>query len=266
MRKARNFMEANSRQVFFRIFRHVKKKRIFTGSYTKKLLLKLKEKPFFTLKINLTRYIFISGLLVFMIACSVRRNTFVSRNSHALSSKYNILYNGGVALEKGVNDVKTQYRDNFWEILPVERLQVTKDPVLPGQKPTANPNFDRAETKATKAIQKHSMNINGTEKNPQMDEAYLMLGKSRYYDQRFVPALEAFNYILYKYPGSDKIYEARIWREKTNMRLENDALAVTNLSKLLEDVKLKDQVRADANAALAQGFLHLEEKAGQKIH
>jgi hypothetical protein len=51
-----------------------------------------------------------------------------------------------------------------------------------------------AETKA-KTIQKHSMNIDGTEKNYQIDEAYLLLGKARYYDQRFIPALDAFNYI-----------------------------------------------------------------------
>ncbi len=76
-----------------------------------------------------------------------------------------------------------------------------------------------------------------------------MLGKARYYDQRFVPALEAFNYILYKYPSSDKIYEAKIWREKTNMRLDNDAIAVTNLTKLLKEIKFKDQIFADANAA-----------------
>ena len=63
------------------------------------------------------------------------------------------------------------------------------------------------------------MNINGKEKNPQMDEAYILLGKSRYYDQRFIPALEAFNYILYKYPESDRINEAKIWREKTPMAI-----------------------------------------------
>jgi hypothetical protein len=37
--------------------------------------------------------------------------------------------------------------------------------------------------KATKAIQKHSMNIDGRERNFQIDEAYLLLGKARYYDQ-----------------------------------------------------------------------------------
>ena len=212
------------------------------------------------MKTNLLRYITIAGLLLFFIACSTKKNTFLSRNSHALSSKYNILYNGGLALDKGIVDLKGQYQDNFWQRIPIERMQINKDAVLPGDKNTTNPNFERAETKATKAIQKHSMNIAGSEKNPQMDEAHLMLGKARYYDQRFVPALEAFNYILYKYPSSDKIYEVKIWREKTNMRMDNDALAVTNLNNLLKEIKFKDQIFADANATLAQAFLNLEEK------
>jgi tetratricopeptide (TPR) repeat protein len=163
-----------------------------------------------------------------------------------------------MALDKGIEDVKAQNNDNFWALLPIERMQVTEERMLPGE--NRNANFERAETKATKAIQKHSMNIQGSEKNPQMDEAHLLLGKSRYYEQRFVPALEAFNYVLYKYPKSDKIYEVKIWREKTNMRLENDAIAVNNLTKLLKEIKFKDQVFADANAALAQAFLNLEEK------
>jgi tetratricopeptide (TPR) repeat protein len=137
-------------------------------------------------------------------------------------------------------------------------MQVTEEAAEPAKE--KNANFDRAETKAIKAIQKHSMNIGGTEKNPQMDEAHLMLGKARYYDQRFVPALEAFNYVLYKYPKSDKIYEAKIWREKTNMRMENDALAINNLRKLLSEIKFKDQIFADANATLSQAFLNLEQK------
>lgn len=204
------------------------------------------------------KYLILSGFVVFLIACSTKRNTFLSRNSHALSTKYNILYNGGMALDKGIEEVIQKNNDNFWELLPIERMQLRDQKVVLEE--TKNANFDRAETKATKAIQKHSMNIQGSEKNPQMDEAHLMLGKARYYDQRFVPALEAFNYVLYKYPNSNKIYEVKIWREKTNMRLENDALAVNNLRKLLSEIKFKDQIFADANATLAQAFLNLEEK------
>ncbi len=89
-----------------------------------------------------------------------------------------------------------------------------------------------------------------------MDEAYLLLGKSRYFDQRFVPALEAFNYILYKYPASDKINQAKIWREKTNIRLDNDELAIKNLKRLLKQEELEDQDLADATSMLAQAYLN----------
>ncbi|MFN8273771.1 MAG: gliding motility protein [Flavobacteriaceae bacterium] len=211
------------------------------------------------MKTNLLKYFSIVGLL-FLIACSTKRNTFISRNSHALSTRDNILYNGGLALDKGIVELKTQYKDNFWKILPVERLTVKDQQDLTQAESQSNPNFTRAETKATKAIQKHSMNIGGSEKNPQMDEAHLLLGKARYYDQRFVPALEAFNYVLYKHANSNKINEVKIWREKTNMRLENDAVAVENMRKLLQEIKFKDQIFADANATLAQAFLNLGEK------
>lgn len=174
-----------------------------------------------------------------------------------MTTQYNILYNGGVGFDKGVGDIKEKSKNDFWKRLPVEKMQLSDGSIADTIK---NANFDLAETKATKAIQKHSMNIGGKERNYQTDEAYLMLGKARYYDQRFVPALDAFNYILYKYPNSSKIYEAKIWREKTNMRLGNDALVIKNLSKLLKDFKLKHQLEANANAVLAEAFLNLEEK------
>jgi hypothetical protein len=210
------------------------------------------------LKKTIIKYLLLVGFFIFLIACSTRRNSFLSRNSHALSTKYNILYNGGLALDAGLIELKGTYKDNYWEILPIERMQTSEEAMMPGE--ARNANFERAEEKAIKAIQKHSMNIGASEKNPQMDEAHLMLGKARYYDQRFVPALEAFNYILYKYPTSDKIYEAKVWREKTNIRMENDALAVKNLTKLLDEIEFKDQIYADANAILAQAFLNLAEK------
>ena len=182
----------------------------------------------------------------------------MARSSHALSTKYNILYNGGLGLEKGVQNINSSTDDDFWELLPPEKMLI-KDELVSNNK-ASNAEFELAEAKATKAIQKHSMNIGGREKNSQIDEAYLMLGKARYFDQRFVPALDAFNYILYKYPNSSKIYEAKIWREKTNMRLGNDALVIKNITKLLEDQKVTNQVFADANALLTASFLNLEQK------
>lgn len=180
----------------------------------------------------------------------------MNRNWHALNTKYNVLYNGNLAFEEGREQLNESYRDNYWEVLPVERLEVTDDIKLDSE--DNNPNFERAEDKATKAIQKHSMEIGGEERNPQTDEAFLLLGKARYFDQRYVPALEAFNYVLQKYSDSDKLNEATIWREKTNIRLSNEELAIKNLKRLMRLERLKDQEYADARAMMAQAYINLK--------
>ena len=210
------------------------------------------------LKKNTLKYSFFLVFLFLLIACSTKNNSFVSRNSHALSTKYNILYNGGIGLDKGLKSIYANNQDNFWKILPIEKMQFDEN--FSDEEKAKNPDFELAETKATKAIQKHSMNIGGRERNSQIDEAYLMLGKARYYDQRFIPALEAFNYILYKYPNSSNIYTAKIWREKTNMRLGNDAIVVKNINLLLKNTDLNKQTFSDANALLAEAFLNLEQR------
>ncbi|WP_245577778.1 tetratricopeptide repeat protein [Gelidibacter mesophilus] len=211
-----------------------------------------------TLRTFLKSMMFLVFAALIVTSCSRKKDTFINRNFHALGTEYNILYNGNIALENGRASVDDAFTDNYWELLPVERMETTDDFTLPGQ--SKNSDFERAEEKAIKAVQKHGMNINGKEYNPQIDEAYLLLGKARYFDQRFIPAVEAFNYILFKYPASDKINEAKIWREKTNMRLENNELAIKNLKRLLRLEQLDDQNLADATATLAQAYINIQEK------
>ncbi|MEC3906329.1 hypothetical protein VOI54_04825 [Tamlana sp. 2201CG12-4] len=190
----------------------------------------------------------------FAISCSRKKDKFINRNFHAVTAEFNTLFNGHNALEQGRTSLNESYFDNYWEVLPVERMEIFEDIMLPGQ--SKNENFTRAEEKAIKAIQKHGMNIEGKEKNPQIDEAYLLLGKARYFDQRFIPALEAFNYILYKYPASDKINQAKVWREKSNIRLDNNELAIKNLKRLLKQEEIKGQDLADATSILAQAYIN----------
>ncbi|WP_306293671.1 type IX secretion system periplasmic lipoprotein PorW/SprE [Winogradskyella forsetii] len=187
-------------------------------------------------------------------SCSRKKDKFINRQFHALGTKYNVLYNGNIALQRGIDGVNNEFTENFWELLPVERMNVSEDIFLPGQ--TKNADFERAEEKAIKAIQTHGMNIGGKEKNPQIDEAYLLLGQARYFDQRFVPAMAAFNNILNKYPTSDKINQVKIWREKTSMRLDNNVGAIEKLTRLLEEEEIEGQDLADASAALAQAYLN----------
>ncbi|MFD0795887.1 tetratricopeptide repeat protein [Maribacter chungangensis] len=194
------------------------------------------------------------GTLLFN-ACSTKKDAALNRNWHALNTKYNTLYNGNIAFEEGRVALNDSYRDDYWEVLPIERLEVSGEVKLDSE--DNNPNFLLAEEKATKAIQRHSMDIKDEERNPQTDEAFLLLGKARYFDERYIPALEAFNYILNKYSQSDKLNEASIWREKVNIRLENEDLAIKNLKRLMKYETLKDQEYADARAMMAQAYINL---------
>ena len=200
--------------------------------------------------------LFVVLMLFVATGCSRKKDKFINRSWHSLNTKYNILYNGGIALETGKTAINSTFIDNYWDILPVERLQPTDDIIL-GDK-AQDPNFGRAEEKAVKAIQVHGMNIKGKEKNPQIDESYILLGKARYFDNRFIPAQEAFNYILFKYPASSNINLAKIWRAKTNLRLENEGLAIKNLKELIESNKLSDEDNVAASSALAQAYITIK--------
>lgn len=198
--------------------------------------------------------------VVFFAACSRKKDTFLNRNVHAVSTEFNTLYNGDLAFTSGKDQLAAGFRDNFWEILPVERIEI-EEAELDVKAPGATSNkgdFNRAEEKAAKAIQKHSMYIDGQERNPQIDEAYLLLGKARYYDGRFIPALDAFNFILDRYPTSNSINVAKVWKAKTNIRLKNEEYAIENLQKMFKQAELNQEEIADGAAMLAQAFINLD--------
>lgn len=188
----------------------------------------------------------------------------MTRNFRAVNTEFNVLYNGGLALEQGKKSLSQNTPEDFFEILPIERITIKEEIQLPGA--SKNTDFERAEEKSVKAIQKHAIYFDGKEHNPQIDEAYMMLGKARYFDSRFIPALEAFNFILFRYPTSNSINTAKIWREKTNIRLNNEDLAIKNLKDLFEKAKLEDEEFADASAMMAQAYINLEATDSALVH
>ncbi|NQV78337.1 MAG: hypothetical protein HQ490_08295 [Lutibacter sp.] len=199
-------------------------------------------------------------VLLFVISCSTKKDAFLNRNFHAMNTKYNVLYNGNEALRIGLIKLNSNYEDNYWERLPIEPLKVDVL-ALPGMAIDTDDSpkeFERAEEKAVKAVQKHSMLIARQERNNQIDNAYLLLGKSRYYSKRFVPALEAFNFVILNYPRADLINETKIWQAKTLVRLQNEEQAITNLNYLLKDEKLSSEIKEDAHTAIAMAYLKMD--------
>ncbi len=200
--------------------------------------------------------------MVVVLSCSTKKNTFVSRSAHQISAKYNILYNGNLAFDEAKKQLDDTYEDNFWERLPLEPLKTDDDVILmPGQSQTESKEkqgFEKAEEKAVKSIQKHSMVIDGFEKNSQIDEAYFLLGKSRYYLQRFIPALEAFSFGLEKYPNANLYTETKIWKAKTHIRLQHDNLAIQTLQMVLRNANISDEMYEQAHTTMAMIYTQLD--------
>lgn len=191
-----------------------------------------------------------------MLSCSTKKDAFLNRSYHSVSTKYNVLYNGKKALHTGLQELNANYEDNYWERLPIEPLKVDKI-AFPGMSPDNDNSpreFEKAEEKAVKAVQKHSMVIIRQERNNQIDDAYLLLGKARYYSKRFVPALEAFNFVILNYPNANLINETKVWQSKTHIRLQNEEQAIENLNFLLKDKSLDTDIKEAAHTAIAMAY------------
>ncbi len=177
-----------------------------------------------------------------------------------MTAKYNILFNGTEALNRGIEDLNTNYADDFDALLPVEPMKerVADDNVLmPDQeKLKTKTDFDIAEEKAVKAVQKHSMSIGNIEYNKQIDDAYFLLAKARYYSQRFVPALEAFNFMLNGDPSRKMFNDIKIWKAKTLIRLQNEVVGIKELNDILKkEEDLKANHIEQAHTSLAMGYM-----------
>ena len=228
------------------------------------------------MRVKNTQKIFL--ILIFFVtifSCSTKKDTVISRNFHALTTKFNVLFNGKEAFKLGIEEINNNYKDDWFVRLPIEPIEFEEDKIVAptfNNGPGANfggrgdneekkelTTFERAEEKAVKAIQKHGMNINGQERNRQIDDAYFLLGKSRYYTQRFVPAVEAFNYVIANYPNANLIAETKIWRAKTNIRMDNEEMAIETMKLLLVirdslEAKLPDDIKEQGYTALAMAY------------
>ena len=150
----------------------------------------------------------------------------------SISSKYNILYNGDLFLNEGLDQLRTSYKDNFWEIIPV----IVDNNINKSLPDYPTKNFLKSEEKAIKVIQKMGNSRNST--SSYINEAYLLLGKSRFFDKRYISSLQAFNYILKQQEKSNIWHEAFYWRTLIYINLEQYELARSSLEKILSTDKI----------------------------
>ncbi len=204
-----------------------------------------------------TRYKFIKCFLVVFVlglfcACSTTKDKWINRQYNSIVAHYNAWWNGNEALKEGVKSLEKAHKDNYTEILPLFKLGTKENAT------TIKSNTDRAIEKGSKVIQKYSMKFSGVEKNPQIDDAYLLMGKACFYAQDYPAALATFNLLIAQYKDKKESYEPMIWLALTQSRMGNSSecdILLDQVKNKMDEGEAPTKLRNFMNLVYAQNAL-----------
>ncbi len=189
----------------------------------------------------------------------------MNRAYHQATTKFNVLFNGEEAIRSGIVAEVLSHQPNFWDQLPVEPFPLID---LFSLEVKENPSFTRAEEKAVIAVQKHSMLIGDQQRNTQIDEAYMLLGKARFYNGRYLQALDAFNYVIDQLPNANSRRNAQIWKAKVFLQLLQEQRATAIFLELIDQNELTVIEYVEVSTHLAKAYIALNqpEKATKPLY
>lgn len=148
------------------------------------------------------------ALLCLLSACSTQKNTWSSRQYHALTTRYNIRFNGEEAYKRGLLQIEQAHKEDFTKplmIFPISNHQL-------GLKATSS--MDICIDKCQKAIKQHSIRVKPEKKpsrsaplkerlfyeqeefNPVMGSVFLLMAQAQFHKAEFLSANSTCAYII----------------------------------------------------------------------
>ena len=168
------------------------------------------------------------ALVALLASCSTEKNTSRSRWWHSFNARYNTYYNGSVAYIDASLEKENGNKDNFTEMIPMYTVGNKKSREL------GKANYDKAIEKCEKAIKLHSITkrpewtknrrkterdiewLSRKEYNPFLWKAWMLMGRSQFYQGAFDEAASTFSYMCRLYATQPAIYgRARAWLAKS---------------------------------------------------
>ena len=168
------------------------------------------------------------ALVALLASCSTEKNTSRSRWWHSFNARYNTYYNGLVAYIDASLEKENGNKDNFTEMIPMYTVGNKKSREL------GKANYDKAIEKCEKAIKLHSITkrpewtksrrkterdiewLSRNEYNPFLWKAWMLMGRSQFYQGAFDEAASTFSYMCRLYATQPAIYgRARAWLAKS---------------------------------------------------
>lgn len=172
--------------------------------------------------------------LCLLWSCSTKKNTKASRFYHALTTRYNIYYNGQVAFDEALKSMEDGYKENYSDMIYLHAISAQ-----PKEKAETGGAFDRTIEKSNKAIKLHSIKTKPAKKpgwrndpkqvalqakeeyNPFLKNSWLIMGQAQFYNADFLQASATFSYIARHY-GQDPevVAEATLWQARCYSELD----------------------------------------------
>ena len=163
-------------------------------------------------------------LPILLLSCSTQKNTRATRAYHAMTTRYNIYFNGNNAFQEGLNAINQANQDDYSTVLPLYPVSNHEAAKASGSQ------MDRTIEKCRKCIKLHSIKskpkpdpkrrndpkyklfMQQEEYNPRMGDAWLLLGKAEFHKGDFLGSVGTFNYIIRHYQtDKDMVAQCQLW-------------------------------------------------------
>lgn len=213
---------------------------------------------------------------IIISSCGTKKNTPVSRNWQAFTTRYNVYYNGSEHYKEQLKQLETDYEDDYSRFLLTHPSEARADTKLPQPKG----DFKRTIEKMQKAIQLHSIKKKPPKKsgsakekafrardefNPFLHNAWMTMGKAQYHSGDFLGAAATFMYIAKHFIWLPKtVTEARLWEARSYSAMDWN-YETENVLRLVKEKDLTDKSLRDLYNLTMAGYLVRTEKYSEAI-
>lgn len=181
---------------------------------------------------SLVRWAGVLLVVLSAVGCSQEKDAFLNRTFHRLTARDNGWFNANEKLNEIVIGIEDAHVDDYDHVLPLF-VYGTEE-----QARNAIPDLEKCIDKCSLVIERHSMDIEGKEKNSWIDDAFFVIAKSHFYKRNYYEAERGFTYIGRRFKDENKHLVSKVWLARTAIQLEQFGKAQTALDEVRDVKKL----------------------------
>jgi tetratricopeptide (TPR) repeat protein len=201
------------------------------------------------LKTTCIKALILALTLLITPSCSTKKKSWVNRQYHNVTAKYNGYFNGNESIKAGVKKLEANHTDDYTTTISVFPTGDLK------KEHKSKSYMDKAIQKGSVVIQRHSMKIKGKEYCKWIDDNYLMVGRAYFYKGDFKEAIKTFSFIKSEYSKNEIRFEAALWLVRGYVENRDFASAESEIEELLSDKKFPNKLEEELTMVISDFYV-----------